>query len=69
MKKEKFLLMLLLVSCMVFISFLTYASDIPRALRLEDVKDRLPAIRNQVPYGNCWAHSVIGTMETSLIWK
>lgn len=28
---------------------------------------KLPAIRNQDPYGTCWAHGTIGSIETDLI--
>lgn len=43
--------------------------QLPEAYCGDEVKDALPALRNQLPYGCCWSFSALGACEASLIRK
>ena len=50
-------------------SNLLKASDIPKAYQstADEQKEKYPAIRNQNPYGTCWAFASVGMAEYDLI--
>ncbi|MEG1912055.1 MAG: lectin like domain-containing protein [Cloacibacillus sp.] len=48
------------------------AASLKRAATLPssyDLRERMPAVRNQYPFGNCWTHSAMSATESNLITK
>ncbi|MBR4196674.1 MAG: hypothetical protein IKQ95_08200 [Synergistaceae bacterium] len=63
---KKFLLLLFLLPAMLTGS--AFADDLPVSFDLR-TKGLMPPVRNQSPFGTCWAHAAIGASETNYLMQ
>ncbi len=63
---KKFLLLLFLLPAMLTGS--AFADDLPVSFDLRN-QGVVPPVRNQSPFGTCWAHAAIGASETNYLMQ
>ena len=49
-----------------YVPALRGTSELPASYGYEDFKDYMPPLRDQNPFGSCWAHSALALAEISL---